>query len=85
MSSRDIIVILHKMISFIPDEEKEDNFKYRLTKIMEGHPYKADEIKINSWIETQECLNVQLEKINPDEMPGWMSQLLKVWTNTYQE
>ena len=29
MSSRDIIVVLHKMISFIPDEEKEDNFKLK--------------------------------------------------------
>ena len=84
MSSRDIIVILHKMISFIPDEEKEDNFKYRLTKIMEGHPYKANEIQINSWIETQECLNSRLVDISSDELPGWMSQLLKVWTNTDQ-
>ena len=47
MSSRDIIVVLHKMISFIPDEEKEDNFKYRLTKIMKSHPYKANEISFN--------------------------------------
>ena len=85
MSSRDIIVVLNKMLSFVPDEEKEDNFKYRLTKIMEGHPYKADEIKINSWIETQECLDAQLANISPDEMPEWMSQLLKVWTNTHQE
>ena len=85
MSSRDIIVVLHKMISFIPDEEKEDNFKYRLTKIMKGHPYKADEIKFNSWIETQECLDSKLAAISPDEMPEWMSQLLKVWTNNVQE
>jgi hypothetical protein len=84
MSSRDIIVVLHKMISFIPDEEKEDNFKYRLTKIMKSHLYKADEIKFNSWIETQECLDSKLADISPDEMPEWMSQLLKVWTNNVQ-
>jgi hypothetical protein len=84
MSSRDIIVVLHKMISFVPDEEKEENFKYRLTKIMTGHPYKADEIKINSWIEAQECLDSKLADISPDEMPEWMSQLLKVWTNNIQ-
>ena len=82
MSSRDIIVVLHKMISFVPDEE--ENFKYRLTKIMEGHPYKANEIQINSWIETHECLNSRLVDISSDELPGWMSQLLKVWTNTDQ-
>ena len=84
MSSRDIIVVLHKMISFIPDEEKEDNFKYRLTKIMTGHPYKADEIKINSWIETQECIDSRFADISPDEMHEWMSKLLKVWTNNVQ-
>jgi hypothetical protein len=83
MSSRDIIVVLHKMISFVPDEE--GDFKYRLTKIMKGHPYKANEIQINSWIETQECIDVKLTNISPDEMPEWMSQLLKVWTNTDQE
>ena len=44
MSSRNIIVVLNKMISFVPDEE--NDFKYRLTKIMEGHPYKANEIQI---------------------------------------
>jgi hypothetical protein len=82
MSSRDIIVVLHKMISFVPDEE--ENFKYRLTNIMKGHPYKANEIQINSWIETQECLNSRLVDISSDELPGWMSQLLKVWTNTDQ-
>jgi hypothetical protein len=82
MSSRDIIVVLHKMISFVPDEE--ENFKYRLTKIMKGHPYKADEIKINSWIETQECLDSRVPDISSDELPGWMAQLLKVWTNTDQ-
>ena len=83
MSSRDIIVVLNKMISFVPDEE--NDFKYRLTKIMKGHPYKADEIKFNSWIETQECLDSKLADISPDEMPEWMSQLLKVWTNNVQE
>ena len=83
MSSRDIIVVLNKMISFVPDEE--NDFKYRLTKIMKGHPYKADEIQINSWIETQECLDAQLAKISPDEIPEWMSQLLKVWANIDQE
>ena len=82
MSSRDIIVVLHKMISFVPDEE--ENFKYRLTKIMKGHPYKEDEIKINSWIETQECLDSRVADISSDELPGWMAQLLKVWTNTDQ-
>ena len=82
MSSRDIIVVLHKMISFVPDEE--ENFKYRLTKIMTGHPYKADEIKNNSRIETQECLNSRLVDISSDELPGWMSQLLKVWANIDQ-
>ena len=51
---------------------------------MKGHPYKANEIQINSWIETQECLNSRLVDISSDELPGWMSQLLKVWTNTDQ-
>ena len=78
--SRSLIVVLSKMISFVPEEE--DDLKRRLTKIMEGHPYKADEIKINCWVNTQECLNARLDKINPDEIPEWMSQLLKVWTNT---
>ena len=82
MSGRNIIVVLNKMISFVPAEE--ENFKYRLTNIMTGHPYKADEIKINSWIEAQECLNSRLADISSDELPGWMSQLLKVWTNTDQ-
>jgi len=36
---------------------------------MTGHPYKADEIKINSWIETQECINSKFANISPDEMP----------------
>jgi len=83
MSGRNIIVVLNKMISFVPDEE--NDFKYRLTKIMKGHPYKADEIKINSWIETQEYLNSRLADISPDEIPEWMSQLLKVWANIDQE
>lgn len=82
MSGRNIIVVLNKMISFVPAEE--ENFKYRLTNIMESHPYKADEIKNNSWIEAQECLNSRLVDISSDELPGWMSQLLKVWTNTDQ-
>ena len=51
---------------------------------MKGHPYKADEIKINSWIETQECLDSRVADISSDELPGWMAQLLKVWTNTDQ-
>ena len=83
MSGRNIIVVLHKMISFVPPEE--ENFKYQLTKIKQGHPYKANEIQINSWIETQECIDSRLVDISPDEMPEWMSQLLKVWTNTDQE
>jgi len=83
MSGRNIIVVLNKMISFVPTEE--GDFKYRLAKIMKGHPYKADEIQINSWIETQECLDAQLAKISPDEIPEWMSQLLKVWANIDQE
>ena len=82
MSSRDIIVVLHKMISFVPPEE--GDFKYKLTKIKQGHPYKADEIQFNSWIETQECIDSRLANISQDEMPEWMSQLLKVWTNTDQ-
>lgn len=50
-------------------KKKKKNFKYQLTKIMTGHPYKADEIKINSWIETQECINSKFANISPDEMP----------------
>jgi hypothetical protein len=80
MSPRNLITVLSNMISCVPPEE--ENFKRRLTKIMEGHPYKANEIKINCWYDTQNCLNDQLDKINPDEMPEWMSQVLKVWTNT---
>jgi len=83
MSGRNIIVVLNKMISFVPTEE--ENFKYRLTKIMKGHLYKADEIQNNSWIETQECIDSRLVDISPDEIPEWMSQLLKVWTNIDQE
>jgi hypothetical protein len=82
MSGRNIIIVLHKMISFVPEE---DELKRRLTKIMEGHPYKAYEIQINSWIETQECIDARLNKTNLDEMPEWMTKMLNVWTNTNQE
>ena len=82
MSSRDIIVVLNKMISFVPIEE--DDLKRRLTNIMESHPYKADEIKINSWIAVQDCLENRFGEIKIDEMPEWVSQLLKVWTNKEQ-
>ena len=51
---------------------------------MEGHQYKADEIQINSWIETQDCLNARLNKTILDEMPEWMTNMLNVWTNTDQ-
>ena len=81
MSGRNIIVVLYKMISFVPEE---DELKHRLTKIMEGHPYKADDIQINSWIETQDCLNARLNKTILDEMPEWMTKMLNVWTNTDQ-
>ena len=82
MSGRNIIVVLNKMISFVPVEE--DDLKRRLTNIMESHPYKADEININSWISTQACLENRFGEIKIDEMPEWVSQLLKVWTNTDQ-
>ena len=81
MSGRNIIVVLYKMISFVPEE---DELKHRLTKIMEGHQYNADEIQINSWIETQDCLNARLNKTILDEMPEWMTNMLNVWTNTDQ-
>ena len=82
MSGRNLIVVLNKMISFVPEE---DDLKRRLTRIMEGHPYKADEINIHSWIATQACLENRFGEIKINEMPEWVSQLLKVWTNTYQE
>ena len=81
MSSRDIIAVLHKMISFVPED---DALRYPLTKIMEGHPYKADEIQINSWIETQDCLENRFGEIKINEMPEWVSKMLNVWTNTNQ-
>ncbi len=81
MSKRNFIVVVFKMLEFVPEG---DELKPRLTKIMEGHPYKAYEIQINSWIEAQQCLDARLNKTNLDEMPEWMTKMLNVWTNTDQ-
>ena len=63
---------------------EDDALRYPLTKIMEGHSYKADEIQINSWIETQDCLENRFGEIKINEMPEWVSKMLNVWTNTNQ-
>jgi hypothetical protein len=82
MSKRNFIVVVFKMLEFVPAEE--DDLKRRLTKLMEAHPYKADEIQINSWIETQDCLENRFGEIKINEMPEWVSKMLNVWKNIEQ-
>lgn len=77
MSTRNFIKVVTEMLKFIPAD---DIIKPKLIKILGNYPYKAPEIRIFSWKEVQVCIIERFEE-NPDELPDWATEMIKVWKN----